>query len=256
MGVGWDTIIVGAGVGGLTAAARLVKAGLHVLVLERNSHPGGTAYVYKRKGFAFPMGPLGFSHPGLVRSILRDLGIENGLLFHRVHYRIKAFGCDLPLSLPSAALVKEFADHFLSDARAVGRFFRIWKTFSPFHSALIPTPIFIRALPLNISLNGSRTGGCAEFWNHRNHESLQRPAAACRHVEPYDERRHLVSRRSMGPFSQRLVPGNDRGSKDNRTPDGRRGEKRGLGEIRLGSGRGQDQGEQRQGAGRCSQRWF
>ena len=44
---GWDTIIIGAGVGGLIAAAKLVKAGLRVLVLEKNSHPGGTAYVYQ-----------------------------------------------------------------------------------------------------------------------------------------------------------------------------------------------------------------
>ena len=66
----WDTIVVGAGVGGLTAAAKLVKAGQRVLVLDRNPHPGGTAYVYRRKGFAFPMGPLGFSHPELIKSIL------------------------------------------------------------------------------------------------------------------------------------------------------------------------------------------
>jgi len=38
---GWDTIIVGAGVGGLTAAARLVKAGQRVLVLEKSPHAGG-----------------------------------------------------------------------------------------------------------------------------------------------------------------------------------------------------------------------
>lgn len=53
----WDVIVVGSGIGGLTAAAHLVRAGLHVLVLERNPHPGGTAYVYHRRGFDFPMGP-------------------------------------------------------------------------------------------------------------------------------------------------------------------------------------------------------
>jgi len=100
MGNEWDTIIIGAGLGGLTAAARLVGAGRRVLVLERNPHPGGTAYVYNRRGFSFPMGPLGFSHPGIVRSILRDLKVEDDLSLHRVHYRIRAFGCDVPLSLP------------------------------------------------------------------------------------------------------------------------------------------------------------
>jgi phytoene dehydrogenase-like protein len=63
-----DVVIVGAGIGGLTAAAMLVKAGLRVLILEKNPHPGGTAYVYQRKGFTFPMGPLGFRTPSIVRS--------------------------------------------------------------------------------------------------------------------------------------------------------------------------------------------
>ena len=69
----WDAIIIGAGVGGLTAAAHLAKAGLKVLVFDRNPHPGGTAYVYHRKGFTFPMGPLGFSNPKLVQETLKDL---------------------------------------------------------------------------------------------------------------------------------------------------------------------------------------
>jgi all-trans-retinol 13,14-reductase len=123
----WDTIIVGAGLGGLTAAAKLVQAGRRVLLLERNPHPGGTAYVYNRRGFSFPMGPLGFSHPGLVRSILRNLNVEDDLLLHRVHYCIKAFDCDVPLTLPSAEVVKVLSERFPSDAQAVERFFQEMK---------------------------------------------------------------------------------------------------------------------------------
>ena len=97
------------------------------MILERNPHPGGTAYVYTRKGFSFPMGPLGFSHPGLVRSILRDLNVEDDLPLHRVHYRIRAFGCDVPLTLPSAGMVKALSERFPSDAQAVERFFQEMK---------------------------------------------------------------------------------------------------------------------------------
>ena len=124
MGNNWDVIIIGAGLGGLTAAANLVGAGRRILVLERNPHPGGTAYVYNRKGFSFPMGPLGFSHPELVRSILKDLEGGDDLPLRRVHYRIRAFDCDLPLSLPPAEMVKNLAERFPSDARAVERFFQ------------------------------------------------------------------------------------------------------------------------------------
>lgn len=119
-----DAIVIGAGVGGLTAAAHLVKAGLRVLVLERNPHPGGTAYVYHRKGFTFPMGPLGFSHPGVVQNTLKDLGVGDDLKFSRVHYRIRAFGLDLPLSLHFSELVRELPKSFPTDAEAVEYFFK------------------------------------------------------------------------------------------------------------------------------------
>ena len=123
----WDTIVIGAGVGGLTAAAYLVKAGYRVLVLEKNSHIGGTAYAYDRKGFFFPMGPLGFSHPALAKTIFEDLEIGEDLKFSRVHYRIRAFGLDLPLSLSFSELIEEFARSFPVDAKAVEHFFRDMK---------------------------------------------------------------------------------------------------------------------------------
>jgi phytoene dehydrogenase-like protein len=120
----WDAIVIGAGLGGLTAAAYLVKAGLRVLVLDRNPHIGGTAYVYHRKGFVFPMGPLGFSHLDLVQNTLKDLGVGEDLRFTRVHYQIRAFGLDLVLSLPFTDLVKEFSKFFPADAGAVEQFFK------------------------------------------------------------------------------------------------------------------------------------
>lgn len=120
----WDAIVIGAGLGGLTAAAYLVKAGLRVLVLDRNPHIGGTAYVYHRKGFVFPMGPLGFSHLDLVQNTLKDLGVGEDLRFTRVHYQIRALGLDLVLSLPFTDLVKEFSKFFPADAGAVEQFFK------------------------------------------------------------------------------------------------------------------------------------
>ncbi len=119
----WDVVIVGAGVGGLTAAAILVKAGLRVLVLDRNAHPGGTAYVYERKGFTFPMGPLGFSTPSLVKDTLNSL--EGGdLKLSQVRYRIKAFDLDIPLSLPFPKMIEELTRLFLSEGKAIKQFFK------------------------------------------------------------------------------------------------------------------------------------
>lgn len=119
----WDGIIVGAGVGGLSVAARLVKAGLSVLLLEKSLHPGGTAYVYTRKGFTFPMGPLGFSTPGLVRNTLTALGQGTDLEFHRINYQIRAFDVIVPLSLPFSQTKEEMTRLFPGDTHGIGRFF-------------------------------------------------------------------------------------------------------------------------------------
>ena len=119
----WDIIVIGAGVGGLTAAATLVKAGLRVLVLEKSLHPGGTAYTYLRGGFTFPMGPLGFSTPGLVRRMLADLGESYDLHFHRVHYEVHAFGLKVRVSLPFDQMKVELMRSFPQESKGINQFF-------------------------------------------------------------------------------------------------------------------------------------
>jgi phytoene dehydrogenase-like protein len=119
----WDVIIVGAGIGGLTAAALLMKAGLRVLILDKNPHPGGTAYVYQRKGFTFPMGPLGFSTPSLIRDTLVELD-GGDLKLSQIQYRIKAFDLDVPLSLPFPRMIEELTRLFPTEAKDIGQFFK------------------------------------------------------------------------------------------------------------------------------------
>jgi prolycopene isomerase len=116
-------IIVGAGIGGLTAAAMLVKAGLRVLVLDRNPHPGGTAYVYQRKEFTFPMGPLGFSNSSLVKNILNELDRED-LKLSPIQYRIKAFDLDVPILHPFPRMIEELTRLFPTEAKATTQFFK------------------------------------------------------------------------------------------------------------------------------------
>jgi len=119
----WDVIIVGAGVGGLTAASMLVQAGLRVLILERNPHPGGTAYVYHRKGFTFPMGPLGFSTPRLIRETLKILDRDD-LKLLPVQYRIKAFDLEIPISLTFPKMIEVLTELFPKEGKSVKQFFK------------------------------------------------------------------------------------------------------------------------------------
>ena len=44
---GYDVVVIGAGLGGLTAGAILARAGRKVLVIERGNSVGGAASSYK-----------------------------------------------------------------------------------------------------------------------------------------------------------------------------------------------------------------
>jgi all-trans-retinol 13,14-reductase len=52
----WDAIVVGSGIGGLTAAAALSKHGKRVLVLEQHNVPGGQTQTFRRQDWVFATG--------------------------------------------------------------------------------------------------------------------------------------------------------------------------------------------------------
>jgi all-trans-retinol 13,14-reductase len=74
-----DVVVIGAGLGGLTAAAYLAAAGRRVIVVDRHSVAGGNGTVFTHHGFEFDVGIhyLGDCGPGgLIPAVLAPLGIE------------------------------------------------------------------------------------------------------------------------------------------------------------------------------------
>ncbi len=69
-------LIIGAGPGGLTAAALLAKAGLKVTVLERLPHVGGRTSTFQAQGFKFDYGPTFFHYPQVLEGIMQTLGYD------------------------------------------------------------------------------------------------------------------------------------------------------------------------------------
>ena len=69
----YDTILIGSGIGSLTAAALLSKEGKRVLVLERHYTVGGFTHIFKRKGFEWDVGIHYIGEVGRPNSILKRL---------------------------------------------------------------------------------------------------------------------------------------------------------------------------------------
>ena len=67
-------VVIGAGLGGLGAAARLAASGHRVSVLERRDALGGRAYVYRQDGFTFDGGPTIITAPQLIDAIFEKAG--------------------------------------------------------------------------------------------------------------------------------------------------------------------------------------
>lgn len=78
-------VVIGAGIGGLTAAALLAHRGYSVRVLDQAIVPGGCASTFKRRGFTFDVGAT------------QVAGLEPGGIHHRIFNEI---GVDLPEATP------------------------------------------------------------------------------------------------------------------------------------------------------------
>lgn len=71
-------VIIGAGLGGLSAALRLAGAGRAVTVLEQADGPGGRAGQARQDGFTFDTGPTVLTMPQLIADALACVGEEMG----------------------------------------------------------------------------------------------------------------------------------------------------------------------------------
>ena len=67
-------VIVGAGLGGLSAALRLAGAGRDVTIIERESVPGGRNGLLVDQGYRFDTGPTVLTMPSLIEDALNCVG--------------------------------------------------------------------------------------------------------------------------------------------------------------------------------------
>lgn len=92
----YDVVVIGAGIGGLTAAALLAKRGQSVLVIEQHYIPGGCCTAIRRRDVAVDVGAaLLFGWEGensAHRFVMNELEEEIDMIPHEAAYRIHVGG--------------------------------------------------------------------------------------------------------------------------------------------------------------------
>ncbi|MEN3047442.1 MAG: phytoene desaturase family protein [Candidatus Caldarchaeales archaeon] len=83
-GRGKRVVVVGAGLGGLAAAALLARDGHEVTVIEKNEWVGGRAGSFSRDGFTFDTGPTWYLMPDVFEQFFAQFG-RRPEDFYRLH---------------------------------------------------------------------------------------------------------------------------------------------------------------------------
>jgi len=74
-------IIIGAGIGGLTAGNLLAQKGHDVTIFESHTSPGGYTAGFWRKGFYFESGTLAFEASNTIFKAMKDIGVFDKIEF-------------------------------------------------------------------------------------------------------------------------------------------------------------------------------
>ncbi len=79
-------VVIGSGLGGMSAAILLAKSGFDVTLLEKNNHLGGKLNIHEERGFKFDLGPSIFTLPQIFRPIFEGDGkrLEDYISLERV----------------------------------------------------------------------------------------------------------------------------------------------------------------------------
>ncbi len=133
-GVDCDVAIVGAGIGGLTAAALLADAGLKVAVFDHHVLAGGYCHSYLRKAhhddkavlYRFDAGPHDFSGVwpgGPIASLLERLGVADRVQWQRVRHSYHLAGQSLDVPDDWRDYARELGERFPGSAAGIAALF-------------------------------------------------------------------------------------------------------------------------------------
>jgi phytoene dehydrogenase-like protein len=138
----FDAIIMGSGIGGLTAGAFLAKQGMRVAVLEKHSRPGGCTQGFSRKGYTFDSSvhSVCMADNGFICGLLKELGVRDSITTIPNSSTARIVGADISYVLPAdlAALTGSLVRDFPSETKAVPELLSdMQRLFSTYKGALV-----------------------------------------------------------------------------------------------------------------------
>jgi phytoene desaturase len=125
-----DVVVIGAGLGGLAAAAALARTGRSVIVVERQDGPGGCAHSFRRGPYHFDpavhVSARGFDRPFL-DPFLAAVGALDlvDLVEPEALMTVVLPGLRLTVPRGLAAATETIAEQFPEDARGIREFFAL-----------------------------------------------------------------------------------------------------------------------------------
>lgn len=125
----YDVIIIGAGIAGLFAAAKLSREGKKVLVFEQHSIAGGYATTFKRKGFTFEAGLHAvdgfFCENNPNDKIFREIGVLDNITFLRAPelYTLQRGDYSFTMADDVTIAKKQLLKHFPNEQKAIEKVF-------------------------------------------------------------------------------------------------------------------------------------
>ncbi|MCE9625272.1 MAG: NAD(P)/FAD-dependent oxidoreductase [Deltaproteobacteria bacterium] len=127
----FDAIVIGSGIGGLSVAALLARAGKKVLVLERHYVAGGFTHTFSRKGYEWDVGLHYVGEVQRKNSLLRkvfDAITDSQLQWNpmpAVYDRVCIGEEVYEFEAPKARLIQRLEEYFPKERNAISEYFRL-----------------------------------------------------------------------------------------------------------------------------------
>ncbi|WP_100374831.1 phytoene desaturase family protein [Bacillus sp. FJAT-45037] len=120
----YDIIIIGAGMGGLSAATYLAQEGYSVLVLDRHYRAGGYAHSFRRRKFTFDSAVrivAGAKDGGLLEELLQAAGVVDEVEFLRLDDIYTAYYPDRKIDVSRSVngLIEAYCREFPHESKNV-----------------------------------------------------------------------------------------------------------------------------------------